>query len=75
LLSTTPQGSGGACGRLPFSVTLGRAAPLAAAGCVVFGRLIRGYGLLHEIERLAVDGRGAPATQARSRRAAMRGRL
>ena len=44
--------------RMQFAVTLGPV-PSRDARCCVFGRLIRGYGLLRELERLPLRS-GAP---------------
>ena len=67
LLSTDTLCDDAACAGAPFAVTLGRAAARDGSRCVVFGRLIRGYGLLYELEHLPATTGGQPVTQVRRR--------
>lgn len=60
LLSTVPDEQG-RCGSR-FAVTLGKCEDRDGT-CVVFGTIVRGYGVLREIESFPTDADGCPAPQ------------
>ena len=65
LLSTEPLFEAAACAGAPFALTLGGCSAARDGRSCVFGRLIRGYGLLYELAALACKPDGQPVVEVR----------